>query len=137
MPVETIKLPSEVNDGSPATGMQTAMRHGGRADLGPGEGGRENKRRSQRVREPEPETGTQADRDRDRVERSKEQGGSEISRDKRQGHRDTGSVSKRQKPKTQRERETRRVRDSDPRAEGSSSRDRDKGWRGARGEPEI
>lgn len=67
--------------GLPATGMQTAMRHGGRIDLGPGEGGRENERWSQRVRETEPATGTRADR----VERSKEQGSSEISRDKETG----------------------------------------------------
>ena len=34
--------------GLPATGMQTAMRHGGRADSGPGEGGWETESERQR-----------------------------------------------------------------------------------------
>lgn len=37
--------------GLPATGMQAAMRHGGRADLGPGQGGREHERDGARNRD--------------------------------------------------------------------------------------
>lgn len=65
------------------------------------------------------------DRDRDRVKRSREQGGSEIRRDRRQGHKGTKSVRKRQRPETQRDRD----------AEGNRSVRERKGresWRGAR-----